>query len=141
MKELTCEIVLMAHMAKSDGEAPDISNEQLASHVTGCANCRNELKQMELLDEAFAGHTLMKPEVKLWLPISKQISRRTISASGWTPFALIGSLLVTYKVLEMFPERDLGLVFKVVPLAVVFSLFLLIRENPFRINSDLILER
>lgn len=140
MKELTCETVLMAHMARSDGETPSLSSEHLA-HVENCTNCRRELQHMKLVDEALAGHTLMKPEVELWLPISKRIGRGSLSLSGWRPFALIGLLLVTFKLLEMLPERDLGLVFKMVPLAIVFSLFLLIKENPFRINSDLILER
>ena len=140
MKEINCESVLMAHMASSDGEGQNLSREHLA-HVESCINCQQELKQMKFVNEMIGSHTLIKPEVKLWTSISKRIGRGTRPLSNRRPYALIGLLLVTYKFLEMLPERDLGLVFKVVPLAIVFSLFLLIKENPFRINSDLTLER
>ena len=63
------------------------------------------------------------------------------SALGWQPFALIGLLLVIYKLLEMLPARDPGMAFKLVPLVIVALLFVLIRENPFRINTELVLER
>jgi uncharacterized membrane protein len=41
----------------------------------------------------------------------------------------------------MLPARDLGLAFKLVPLVIVAFLFVLIKENPFRINTELVLER
>ena len=56
-------------------------------------------------------------------------------------FALIGLLLVIYKLLEMLPARDPGMAIKLVPLVIVALLFVLIKENPFRINTELVLER
>lgn len=137
MKELSCEDVLMAQMAAADGEESKFSMQQLAAHIAACANCQHELKQLQTLDQLFAGHTFSEPRVNLWPAIEK----RTRSAISWKPFALIGLLLVIYKLLEMLPARDPGLAFKLVPLVIVALLFVLIKENPFRINTELVLER
>jgi hypothetical protein len=88
-----------------------------------------------------AGHTLAEQHVDLWPAIENRIAKRSNSVIGWRPFALIGLLLVIYKLLEMLPARDLGLAFKLVPLVIVAFLFVLIKENPFRINTELVLER
>ena len=139
MKELSCEDVLMAQMAAADGEEPEFSKALLAAHVAGCANCQHELEQLQALDRLFAGHALSEERVDLWPVIENRIAKHSVV--GWQPFALIGLLLVLYKLLEMLPARDLGMAIKLVPLAIVVLLFVLIKENPFRINTELVLER
>ena len=141
MKELSCEDVLMAQMAAADGEAQAFSKEQLAAHMTGCANCQNELKQLQVLDRMLASHTLSEPHVDFWPAIENRIAKPTSSVLGWQPFALIGVLLVVYKLLEMLPARDPGMALKLVPAVIVVLLFVLIKENPFRINTELVLEK
>ena len=141
MKELSCEDVLMAQMAVADGEEPGFSKEQLVAHLGGCVNCRHELKQSQALDHMLAAHTLSEPRVDLWPAIENRIAQRSRSAIGWKPFALVGLLLLIYKLLEMLPAEDPGMAFKLVPLVIVALLFVLIRENPFRINTELVLER
>jgi hypothetical protein len=141
MKELTCEDVLISRMAAADGEEPEFSKQQLSTHVAGCANCQHELKQLQALDQLLTGQTLSEPHIDLWPAIENRIAKRTSAAFHWQPFALIGLLLVIYKLLEMLPARDLGMAFKLVPLVIVVLLFVFIRENPFRINTELVLER
>lgn len=141
MKELSCEDVLMAQMAAADGEEPAFSKELLAAHLTGCANCQNELKQLLALDHVFASQNVAEQQVDLWPGIENRIAKPTGSVLGWRPFALIGLLLIIYKLLEMLPAHDPGLVFKLVPLVIVFLLFVFIKENPFRINTELVMER
>jgi anti-sigma factor RsiW len=138
MKELTCEDVLISQMAVADGEEPEFSKQQLSTHIAGCANCQHELKQLQALDHLLAGQTLSEPHVDLWPAIENRIAKRT---NRWQPFALIGLLLVIYKLVEMLPARDPGMAFKLVPLVIVVLLFVFIRENPFRINTELVLER
>ena len=137
MKELTCEDVLMSQMAATDGEEPEFSKQQLSTHIAGCANCQHELKQLQALDHLLTAQTLSEPHADLWPAIENRIAKRT----SWQPFALIGLLLVIYKLLEMLPARDLGMAFKLVPLVIVVLLFVFIRENPFRINTELVMER
>ena len=141
MKELTCEDVLMAQMTAADGEKAAFSKEQLTAHIADCANCQHELKQMEALDHVLASHTLAEPRVDLWPAIENKIASRSRSVLSWRPFALIGLLLVAHKLLEFLPERDPGFAFKLVPLLIIPLLFLLIKENPFRINPELVAKR
>jgi len=120
------------------GEEPELSKELLAAHVAGCANCHRELEQLQALDQVLAGHTLREQHVDLWPAIENRITKRTVD---WKPFALIGLLLVIIKLLEMLPAHDLGMTIKLVPLVIVALLFVLIKENPFRINTELVMER
>jgi hypothetical protein len=141
MKELSCEDVLKAQMSAADGEQPGIANELLAAHVAGCANCHRELEQLQALDQMLAGHTLGEARVDLWPAIENRITKRAASAVDWQPFAVIGLLLLITKLLEMLPARDLGVALKLVPLVIVALLFVLIKENPFRINTELVMEK
>lgn len=140
MKELTCEDVLMAQMSVADGEELKFSKDLLRAHVAGCANCQRELEQIKGLDQVLARHTLAEPRVDLWPAIENRIAKRPVSALGWQPYAVVGLLLVIYKLLEMLPARDPGMAFKLVPLVIVALLFVLIRENPFRIDTELVME-
>ncbi len=141
MKELTCEDVLMSQMAAADGEESQFSKQEVSAHVAGCANCQHELEQLLSLDQLLTRQTVSEPRVDLWPAIENRIAKRTSAAFRWRPFALIGLLLVVHKLLEMLPARDPGMAFKLVPLVIVVLLFVFIRENPFRINTDLVLER
>ncbi len=82
-------------------------------------------------------------DVNLWSSIEKSIGAQieTASLTGWKTFLLLGVFLVAYKLLEMMPERDFGLLFKFVPLVLVAALFGFLKENPFKINTELNLER
>jgi len=135
MKELSCAEVLMAQMAA--GDEPGFSKEELAAHVAACADCQHELKQLDALDQVLARQTLSESQVDLWPAIENRIGKRTL---GWKPFALIGLLLVIYKLLELLPAEDPGVAFKLAPLVIVALLFVFIKENPFRINTELVME-
>src|ERR1700752_581701 len=137
MKELTCEDVLMSQLAVADGEEPFFSKQQLLGHIAAFSGCQHELKRLQALDQLFVGHALSESRVDLWPSIENRIAKRI----SWQPFALIGLLLFIYKLLEMLPAHDPGLAFKLVPLVIVVLLFVFIKENPFRINTELVLER
>ena len=125
-------------MAAADGEEPGLSKELVATHVAGCANCHRELEQLHALDQMLAGHTLREQHVDLWPAIESRITKRVVD---WQPFAVIGLLLVIIKLLEMLPAHDLGIALKLLPLIIVALVFVLIKENPFKINTELMMER
>jgi hypothetical protein len=141
MNEPSCEDLALAHMAMADGEDPGFSEKQLTEHIAACANCQHELKQLQRLNQAFADQALAESGVNLWPEIEKRIAKPAGSFIGWKPFALIGLALVIHKLLEMVPAGDPGMTFKLVPLVIAALLFVLIKENPFRINTELMLER
>jgi predicted anti-sigma-YlaC factor YlaD len=141
MNEINCETFLMTKMAEIDGEETEISAEQINLHLVACENCRQEIKQMRSTDNLLGRQTRREQDADLWSAIENRIGKRAVSQTGWKPFALLGALLVAYKLLEMLPAQDLGLAFKFVPLVLIVVLFVFLKENPFKINGELILER
>lgn len=139
MNKQNCEEILMALMAVFDGEETDFSPEQLNSHTAGCDDCRQAVEQMQHTFNLLREHERFAPDADLWPLIDAQIEAEP--KTGWQPFLLVGVLLVVYKFLEMFPAADFGFVFKIVPLLLIVALFVLLKENPFKINTELILEK
>ena len=141
MNEINCEIALTAKMAEIDGEKTDFSAGQINLHLKTCENCRQEIERMQAADNLLKRQTRREQTADLWRAVEKQIGARTNSQISWKPFVPLGALLVAYRLLEMLPERDFGLAFKLVPLVFIVALFVVIKENPFKINAELVLER
>ena len=138
MNKKNCEDLLMAMMAQLDGEENEFV-EQAAFHLAECENCRMEFEQMQILDNLFKRQSRREQNADLWSAIEPRIEPKR--QTNWQPFALLGIFLVGYKLLEMLPEDEFGLWFKLVPLVFVIALFGFLKENPFKINTELILEK
>jgi hypothetical protein len=132
-----CEEILIALMAVFDGETTDFSPEQLNAHLSGCDDCRREIDQMRNTFALLKNEERREQNVDLWSSIKPRIEAKT----NWKPFAVLGAFLVVYKLAEMLPETDFGFVFKLVPIVFVVVLFAFLKENPFKINTELILEK
>lgn len=141
MNETNCEDVLIARMAEVDGEKPMLSGGQISSHLKSCENCRREVEQMLQVDSLLKIQVRRQNDANLWPAVEKHLGSNIVPRAGWIPFVLLGAIFVAYKLFEMLPERAPGSVFKLVPLILVAGLFVLIKENPFRINAELTLER
>lgn len=139
MNDTNCENILLAKMAESDGEEIGISAEIMNSHLSICENCRIEIKEIQNVGDLFDKQTRREMNPNLWTAIEARIGAK--KSFGFKPFAFLSVFLLAYKLLEMLPERDFGLVFKVIPLILVVALFVFIKENPFKINTELTLER
>lgn len=142
MNEINCENAMLAMMAMMDGEETLLSSEQTTAHLAQCKNCRQEFEQMQNIAGLLKKQNRREQDADLWLLIEKRIGAQNETASviGWKMFILLGAFLVAYKLLEMIPERDFGLLFKFVPLVFVVALFGFLKENPFKINTELGLE-
>ena len=143
MNKLDCENALMEMIAELDGEKSEISIEQASFHLTTCGNCRQEFEQMQNLDSLFKRQKRREQNAELWSAIENRIGAKTETAlqTIWKPFLLLGVFLVVYKLLETFSSLDFGWSFKLVPLIFVVALFAFLKENPFKINTELTLER
>ena len=134
MKEMNCDKVLMAVMAEADDEIFEGDGEEVRLHVERCDTCRQAIEQMRQVDDLLMMAARREHDADLWPAVERRISRSRI---GLTPFAVVAALLVGSKLIELLSEHDPGIAFKLVPLAIVAILFAIIRENPFRINSEL----
>lgn len=129
----------MAKMAELDGEETGISAETLNSHFSVCENCRNEFEQMQNVGDLFKTRTRRDANPNLWAAIDERITeKKSLSAK---PFVFLGIFLLVYKLLEILSEGDFGLVFKMIPVILIVALFVFIKENPFKINTKLVLEK
>ena len=134
MNNKDCEGVLIAAMSELDGGQSELTEDRLNSHLAQCAECEREIKELRALDTRFATHQRRVHDVDVWSGIKASIRRESEKTVGWYVFASVIGLLVLYKLFEMVPERDFGLAFKFIPLALMIALFWFLKENPFKIN-------
>lgn len=137
-----CEEVSMAMMAIGDGEKPVLAADEIAHHLAHCAECSQEFEQLNSLAKLLNDQKRRELSPDLWPNIKKRLGSPPAAgpAQQWAAFLVLGLLLVIFKLLEMIPERDLGLLFKLVPLLFVIGMFGYFKENPFKINLELTLE-
>ncbi len=142
MKLDECEETILSVMAEMDGETPLLSTEQTAQHLSQCEQCRTEIKRQKEIFNLFQAQKRLASETDLWFEIERRISDTPISEPIRTRyfFLLLGVILVVYKLLEMIPAQDFGFLFKFVPLIFIAALFYFLKENPFKINTELKLE-
>ena len=140
MKEIACEEVLMAKMAEADGETAELSPEDLELHLTACESCRTEVARMQELHSILQRSSRADASVDLWPAVNERLAQPGMRIS-WMPFIVAVVLLLGYKLLEMVPEEDPGMLIKVAPLVIFGALMLFLKENPFKINSELVLEK
>ena len=142
MSELNCESVSMAAMAIADGYQPELSSDQIGTHLASCADCRRQLEQLQELSSLLDTQKRRLRTENLWqkieprLPDVTRTSKSRVSAS----FMSLGALLLGYRLLELVPDRHFNFLFKFVPVLLVIAAFGYLRENPFKINSELSLE-
>lgn len=141
MKDMNCEDILIQKSALLDSEKADFSDEQIAVHLETCENCRREVGQMENTIFSLNRQERKVQNVDLWSAIEKQIETETAPATNRQWFILLGAFFIVYKLVEMLPERDFGWTLKLVPFVLVATLFGFLKENPFKINTELILEK
>lgn len=143
MSEIKCEDAILSAMAEFDGEETPLSSEQLKVHLAFCENCRQEIEQMQNAVNLLQAQTRREQRADLWQQIEKRIEPQKTGAPqiSWKTFALLGAFLVAYKLLEMLPAEEFGFPFKFVPLIFVIALFGFLKENPFKINTQLTLEK
>lgn len=140
MKTMSCEKVLMAMMAAADGESAQLSPEEIQVHLSACENCRDEAVRMQQVSDMFREATRRESTIDLWPSINSRLDQQP-PRIGWQPYAIVGVLLLAYKLVEMLPKADPGWAIKLVPLIVFGAFLVFVRENPFRINTELVLEK
>lgn len=141
MTTINCENVLLAMLAEMDGEEAGISAEQKALHIAGCADCRRDFEQLQNTDDLLKRQAPREPDADLWTAIEARIQPQPAPEKGWRIFLVLGAFLVACKLLEMLPAEDFGWWLRLAALVFVGALFGFLKENPFKINNELILEK
>lgn len=134
---------MLSAMAEFDGEEALLSSEQVNAHLAVCENCRQEIDRLQTTFGLLQMQARREQPADLWHLIEKRIEppQKAARQASWKAFALLTTFLVACKQLEMLPAEEFGFLFKLVPLIFVIGLFCFLKENPFRINTRLTLER
>ena len=143
MTKLNCESVCMAAMAIADGYQSELSSDQIEAHLADCSGCRHELGQLRLLFTLLDAQERRQRTENVWKQVERRLaddSSAQSTSQAWRPFLILGVLLLGYRVIEMVPNRDFGFLFKLVPVLFVIAAFSYLKENPFKIHSELSLE-
>jgi hypothetical protein len=143
MDEVNCENVSIAAMAIADGEKPPQRADQIEAHLVNCANCRREIEQLRAVTRLLDSQQRPAPTENIWPLVERRLNVTAANPKpqfDWRVFLFLGLLLFGYKIILMFPERDPGLWFKLIPVLFVIAVFSYLKENPFKINCELKLE-
>lgn len=143
MTRLNCDTICLAAMMMADGYVSDVSSDQIAAHLADCSDCRREVEQLRALSSLLDAQERQLRTENVWKLVEPRLPEVASAKSAfhaWRPFFLLGLLLLGYRVLEMISDRDFGFLFKLVPVLFVIAAFSYLRENPFKIDSELRLE-
>lgn len=135
---MNCEESLLVKMAELDGEQARSTDAD--THIEGCEDCRRELAAMRSLDDLFETHTSVRSDATVWPQVRERIAQQP-SGVGWKIFAFPVVALVAFKIIALTLANEPGLLFGLAPLVIAAVLFAMLRENPFRVNTELILEK
>lgn len=143
MTRVACENVCRAAMAMEDGYVSDLSADQIETHLADCSDCRVEVRELRALTNLLEGQKRRQRNENVWERVEQYLpdtSKTSTSSRVRYPFVILGLLLLGYRLAEMIPDRHFGILFKLVPIILVIAAFSYLRENPFKINSQLTLE-
>lgn len=143
MKELNCETVLMAAMAAADGHPTTMESGQVEAHLAVCDDCRSELESLGGLVKLLDSQKRRQSDDDVWSALEPRLvvhAERLPADDNIRMWVPIGLILLSYKLFEQIPDRHLALVYKLLPLLLVTAVFVYLKQNPFKINTQLKLE-
>jgi hypothetical protein len=146
MQKAMCETIRIAAMAIADGhqaEMTEMTSHRIEEHLADCATCRLEIDQLRALDALMNIQQRQPQSERLWSRIEMSLPETSMAKNESSTshlFILLGLFLIGYKLFEMIPDRDLGFLFKLIPIFFVVAAFAYLKVNPFKIDTELALE-
>lgn len=140
MTDFDCEKVRLAAMAISDGEESSLSALEIETHLANCAECRAEIESLGMVAGLLSSQKRISVQTDVWPVVNERLESSTASSSfKWRLLLLFGVPLFGYKGLLLILQTGPTLWLKLVPIIFVILIFLYLRVNPFKINSELTL--
>ena len=140
MNKLNCEAVRMASSAASDGLRGSLEPAQLEDHLAQCDDCRREVERLGGLMRLLDSQKRRVSSDQFWSEIEARLAAQIPATRASRDLRLLVPMvlvLLAYKLFEQLAVHNTGFQMKLVPLLLVFALFAVLKENPFRINADL----
>ena len=132
---MTCEEWRVAAMALADGEMPPVSRAAIETHLLTCDGCRRVIEELQELARTWEGQQRPDYSVDIWNAIHDRLGR---PKRHWLSMLVV--LLVIFKLADLVTDTSLALWVQVVPVLMAAAAFAALRQNPFRIQTDLALK-
>jgi hypothetical protein len=140
MNHVSCESVGLAAMAIADGEKPLILAADIELHLAQCDRCRSEVELLKsVIDLLNTQHRRERTE-SVWGLVAERLGRgdgARRASDHWPWFLLLGLFLAGYRFAVSALDWEPGLLLKLAPVLLAIVVFGLLRENPFKVNSEL----
>ena len=141
---MTCHNWKDMMMGYLDNELDAEQKKQFEEHLSGCSECRDELKEFKSLKAITDEVVLSEPEDKLWSDYWNNVYNRIELGIGWIIFSIAAIILIIFggfKAIERILENPnvefvlkLGFVLLIIGLAIL--LVSVLRERLYFWKKD-----
>ena len=101
---MTCHDYKDIMMGYLDNELNNEQKRQFEEHLTGCSECKAELKEFRKLKAITDEVTLVEPEDKIWQDYWSGVYNRIERSIGWIVFSVAAILLAIYGGFKLIEE-------------------------------------
>ncbi len=126
---MTCHDYKDLMMGYLDNELSNEQRRQFEEHLTGCSECKKELKEFRKLKAITDEVTLVEPEDRIWQDYWSGVYNRIERSVGWIVFSIAAILLTIYggfkMIEEMIKDPDIETILKVGLVALIAGLAIL----------------
>ena len=127
---MTCHDYKDIMMGYLDNELSNEQRRQFEEHLTGCSECKAELKEFRRLKAITDEVTLVEPEDKIWQDYWSGVYNRIERSVGWIVFSVAAILLAIYggfKLIEdIITDSSVGILLKAGLLVLIAGLAILL---------------
>ncbi len=127
---MTCHDYKDIMMGYLDNELSNEQRRQFEEHLTGCSECKAELKEFRKLKAITDEVTLVEPEDKIWQDYWSGVYNRIERSVGWIVFSMAAILLTIYGgfklIEEIITDDTTGILLKAGLLALIAGLAILL---------------
>ncbi|MDT8300054.1 MAG: zf-HC2 domain-containing protein [Sedimentisphaerales bacterium] len=127
---MTCHDYKDLMMGYLDNELNNEQRLQFEEHLTGCSDCKAELKEFRKLKDITDEVTLVEPEDKIWQDYWSGVYNRIERRVGWIVFSVAAILLAIYGgfklIEEIITDPSVGMLLKAGLLVLIAGLAILL---------------
>jgi len=127
---MTCHDYKDIMMGYLDNELSNEQRRQFEEHLTGCSECKAELKEFRKLKDITDEVTLVEPEDKIWQDYWSGVYNRIERRVGWIVFSISAILLAIYGgfklIEEIITDSSVGILLKAGLLVLIVGLAILL---------------
>ena len=126
---MTCHDYKDLLMGYLDNELSNEQKRQFEEHLSGCSECKEELKNFQKLKTITDEVTLVEPEDRIWQDYWSGIYNRIERGVGWIVFSVAAIILTIYGgyklIEEMIKDPNIEMMLKIGLLVLIAGLAIL----------------